>query len=381
MMKGRMDGLSGLTIGEVLKNHAINYPKHIAVVDVDHEKRYTFDQLNNRVNRLANSLLDMGIQKGDSVGIFMRDLVEFFELMCALNKIGAIWAPCNYRFTAGEAQRQLEHSDPKMLFFEEEYFDLVEEIRRNMPNIEKYVVVGETKKPRYQLYEALLDGSSEGDPEPKDEVSSKDVIGIIYTSGTTGVAKGPMHKLKMKSDYLKALPAEKGVGTVSEEKLRVMWAISGPFYSDPFRFLEERGVSVPYWHIGAGSRISGCRYPNYGDESEYGRKLTPLEEEARILNCSAWGGLGDRWIEDTLYICRDLNIDAIIYFQQWGCTVSHNLGKLVADSSEKELGIPTLLVEGRMLVEETFDQRQFEEMLEDFVDICIKYKYESGKGS
>jgi len=69
-----------------------------------------------------------------------------------------------------------------------------------------------------------------------------------------------------------------------------------------------------------------------------------------ILNCSAWGGLGDSWIEDTLYICRDLNIDAIIYFQQWGRTVSHNLGKLVADSSEKELGIPTLLVEGRMLV-------------------------------
>ena len=48
----------------------------------------------------------------------------------------------------------------------------------------------------------------------------------------------------------------------------------------------------------------------------------------------------------------------------------------MADSSEKELGIPTLLVEGRMLVEETFDQRQFEEMLEDFVDICIKHKYE-----
>lgn len=106
-----------------------------------------------------------------------------------------------------------------------------------------------------------------------------------------------MHKLKMKSDYLKALPAEKGVGTVSEEKLRVMWAISGPFYSDPFRFLEERGVSVPYWHIGAGSRISGCRYPNYGDESEYGRKLTPFEEEAGSSTARPgvdWGTAGQR---------------------------------------------------------------------------------------
>ncbi len=144
-MKGGMDGLSGLTIGEVLRNHALNYPKHMAVVDVDHEKRYTFEQLNNRVNRLANSLLDMGIQKGDRVGILMKDLVEIFELMCALNKIGVIWAPCNYRFTAGEVQRQLDHSDPKMLFFEEEYLDLIEEIRGNLPGIERYVVVGETK--------------------------------------------------------------------------------------------------------------------------------------------------------------------------------------------------------------------------------------------
>lgn len=192
-MKGGMDGLSGLTIGEVLRNHALNYPEHMAVVDVDHEKRYTFEQLNNRVNRLANSLLDMGIQKGDRVGIFMKDLVEVFELMCALNKIGAIWAPCNYRFTAGEVQRQLEHSDQKMLFFEDEYLDLVEEIRGNLPGIERYVVVGKTKKPRYQLYEALLEGSSEGEPAPKDEVTSKDVIGVIYTSGTTGVAKGAMH--------------------------------------------------------------------------------------------------------------------------------------------------------------------------------------------
>ena len=169
--------------------------------------------------------------------------------------------------------------------------------------------------------------------------------------------------------------ADKGISAVAEEKLRVMWAISGPFYADPFKFLEERGVSIPYWHIGAGSRISGCVYPYYGDETEYGRKLTPLEEEARIINCSAWGGLGDRWIEDTLFICRDLKIDAIIYFQQWGCTVSHNLGRIVADSAETELGIPTLLVEGRMLIEETFDRRQFEERLGDFVDLCIEQKH------
>ncbi len=165
--------------------------------------------------------------------------------------------------------------------------------------------------------------------------------------------------------------ADKGMGAVKEEKLRVMWGVSGPFFADPFRFLEEKGVSIPYWHIGEGSRFSGAHFPFYGDESEYGRKLSPLEDEARMFNSSAWGGLGKRWIEDTIFLCRDLSIDALIYYQLWGCTVTVNLGKIVADAVERELGIPTLLVEGRCLDQESFDQRELENKLADFVEMCL----------
>ena len=189
------DGLCGMTLGGVLRNQAMNYPKRVAVVDVDHEKRYTYEELNKRVNLLTNTLLKMGVKKGDIIGIFMRDLVEFIELMIALNKIGGIWAPCNYRFTPGEAQRQLLHSHPKMLFFEDAYVELVEEIKGSLPNIETYVAVG-GEVPGYRSYEDLLKDSSEEEPQPEEEVTSEDIIGIIYTSGTTGVGKGSMHTHK-----------------------------------------------------------------------------------------------------------------------------------------------------------------------------------------
>lgn len=194
-MSNSKDGLCGMTIGGILKNQAINYPKRMAVVDVDHEKRYTFEELNKRVNCLANSLLKMGLKEGDFIGIFMTDLMEFLELMLALNKIGAIWAPCNYRYTPHEAQLQLSHSEPKMLFFEDCYLSLVEDISPNLRSINTYVAVGK-KLPGYLYYEDLLINSSEKEPQPAKELSSDNTIGIIYTSGTTGVGKGCMHSHK-----------------------------------------------------------------------------------------------------------------------------------------------------------------------------------------
>jgi len=192
-MLGKIDGLSGLTIGEILRNQALNYPRHEAVVDMEQNKRYTYEKLNNRVNRLANALLDMGLQKGDKVAILLMDRVECLEIMYALNKIGGIWAPVNYRFTPQEVKQQVLHSDASMLFFEEDFVESIEEIRGSLPNIDKYVILGEKENSRCDFYEALFEGFSEEEPILKDPISSEDIIGMVYTSGTTGVSKGCMH--------------------------------------------------------------------------------------------------------------------------------------------------------------------------------------------
>ncbi|MDP6180794.1 MAG: 2-hydroxyacyl-CoA dehydratase family protein, partial [Desulfatiglandales bacterium] len=68
--------------------------------------------------------------------------------------------------------------------------------------------------------------------------------------------------------------AEKGFGAVENERLRVLWAVSGPFYANPFALLEKRGVSIPWFQFDAAARFSGIIYGYYGDEKEYGRKLS-----------------------------------------------------------------------------------------------------------
>lgn len=168
--------------------------------------------------------------------------------------------------------------------------------------------------------------------------------------------------------------AEKGMSAVKEEKLRVLWAVSGPFYANPFEVLERRGVSIPWFHYDLASRWAAGKFGVYGDEAEYGKKLTPVEEEARMTNCHAWGSLAQRWVDDTLDICRELSIDAIINFVQIGCTATGSLFSILEDEAKKQLGILTLNIEGRQLDPAYFDEKAVSAQLELFVDRCLMEK-------
>jgi benzoyl-CoA reductase/2-hydroxyglutaryl-CoA dehydratase subunit BcrC/BadD/HgdB len=168
--------------------------------------------------------------------------------------------------------------------------------------------------------------------------------------------------------------AEKGIGALEEEKLRLLWVVTGPFYFNPFRVLAERGVAVPALQFGWMTRLYGIKYHNYGDETEYGRKLSPLEEQARFLNSNSWGVLGETWVVDTLDACRSLKVDGMVYYSQIGCTASAGLGRMVAERAEEELNIPTLIMEGRQLDAHFKSQEECEEELNNFVDLCLSRK-------
>lgn len=191
----------------------------------------------------------------------------------------------------------------------------------------------------------------------------------MYSNGMQSV-----NYMNQYRDDLYAMVA-KGKLPLKEEKLRFMWAVSGPFHDDVFTYLATKGVSIPWFQIGNSSRTSGVNgYAMYGEEKEYGRKLTPLEEDARMLNRSAWGGLGRRWIEDIKFLVKDLSLDGVVYFRQWGCTTTVGLGRITAEELEKELGVPVLLTEGRMIDTEGYSGEKFRETLDEFIDIALEKK-------
>ena len=82
-----------MTVGDMLVRNANKFPKKTAIVADGEEISYK--ALNARVNGLANSLLKMGLQKGDRIGVLVHNCRQFVEIYFAVAKTGGIFCPYN----------------------------------------------------------------------------------------------------------------------------------------------------------------------------------------------------------------------------------------------------------------------------------------------
>ena len=74
-----------MTIGNIVSRNAIQFPDREALVFED--LRYTWTELNDRINRLANSLLSLGLKKGDKVAMLAENIPAMVEANYALARI------------------------------------------------------------------------------------------------------------------------------------------------------------------------------------------------------------------------------------------------------------------------------------------------------
>ena len=178
-----------LNLGEILRVHAKNYPKKIAVKDW-HGKTRTYPELDSRTNSLANGLLSMGLRKGDRLAVMSYNCMEFVEICCACAKIGVVVVTVNWRFVSKEIKYVVDNSDAKAMIAGEEFVDVINAVRPSLRSIgeENFVVVGQAAPKGYINYENLVQGASDDKPDMK--VDSQDTWFQIYTSGTTGIPKG-----------------------------------------------------------------------------------------------------------------------------------------------------------------------------------------------
>ncbi|WP_342512067.1 long-chain-fatty-acid--CoA ligase [Sporosarcina sp. FSL K6-1522] len=175
-----------MTIGNIIRQNALKYKNKPAVMFQN--TQLTYDELNNRANRLANALLNRGYQKGDKVAVFMKNHGVHAEIIVALSKIGVIFVPINYRLVGPEIDYIIRHSDSRGIILTAEYADDVGALLTDLPQLDTVIVVGETALEKTLDYEKLLEQASTS--EPKMEVTEADTFYIGYTSGTTGKPKG-----------------------------------------------------------------------------------------------------------------------------------------------------------------------------------------------
>ncbi|MFJ9933006.1 AMP-binding protein [Streptomyces virginiae] len=185
--------LLGDTIGENLDRTVRRFPDRDALVDVAAGRRWTYAELAADVDALALGLLDLGIVKGDRVGIWAPNRAEWTLVQYATAKIGAVLVTVNPAYRSHELEYVLRQSGIRLLaaadrFKTSDYAAMIEEVRPRCPDLEFVALLGGP------LWNSLLERGRRGDPadlaRAQAALSPDDAVNIQYTSGTTGFPKG-----------------------------------------------------------------------------------------------------------------------------------------------------------------------------------------------
>jgi len=185
------------SMANVVDRLAAVFGDRVAVIleeELDHSflrgRQISYNQIQEFVNRLGNALLKLGVQRGDRVGIYTRNLVELPFCSFAAMKIGAVAIPLNNLLKAGEVNFILEDAQVKLLITDQQTFS---QDFRSPDDLAGNPIMGFLNDPSATPEGAvcLKTMMTEASPELLPvALEPDDLAGIFYTSGTTGFPKG-----------------------------------------------------------------------------------------------------------------------------------------------------------------------------------------------
>ena len=175
------------TLRDLLKRNAKTYPDKTAFIFEN--KRYTFKQVNQRVNSLINALASMGVKKGDRVALLAYNCSQYFEIF-NVAKAGMICVPLNYRSVARELVYLINNSEANTFIVEKEFADTILPIRNELTGVKNYICLDGDAEGMAN-YEQLI--SRFPPDEPTEKLETEDPSTLFYPIGTPGRPKGSLH--------------------------------------------------------------------------------------------------------------------------------------------------------------------------------------------
>ena len=178
-----------MNVGEWVTKRTLSYPERLFLKEED-GREFNNRTFNERVNRMAHALADLGIVKGERVAALMLNSSEFLEIFFACGKTGAIMVPVNFRLAVPELIYILKDSAPHALVYSSDFAEKVQAIKAAGLPIEHYFRHGGDKLAEDPPIANFAARFSADEPVPVREVTDNDPLFIMYTSGTTGDPKG-----------------------------------------------------------------------------------------------------------------------------------------------------------------------------------------------
>ncbi len=178
------------TIGDGLRRSAKRFSNKEAIIF--NQRRWTYLQLDNAVNRVANHLLQSGLKKGDRVAAYGKNSDAYLVLFLACARTGIIHVPINFALVSDELLYLLKQSGAAAIYMDEE-------LMANVDAILKDTAITTTGTLQAQhlsssMADILQISQSDASPLPPEiMVKDTDIAQILYTSGTTSHPKGAIH--------------------------------------------------------------------------------------------------------------------------------------------------------------------------------------------
>lgn len=159
-------------VADALKRTAARYPKRGILFN---ERLYTYGELDALVNQAGRLLQSFGIGRGDTVGLYANNSIEFLALFYACGRIGAALVPVNLLCTAQEADYVLGKARIKALLVDPGF---VAKVQREWPN---QIMIDDELRASLQAFDSSA---------LEVFVGNEDTVAIMFTSGTTAKPKG-----------------------------------------------------------------------------------------------------------------------------------------------------------------------------------------------
>lgn len=150
------------------------------------EQRLTYGQLWGNIQRFANVLVNLGVQRGDCVAVLQTNSQRYVEAYYATAHIGAVFLPMNYRAKLPELEYMLATANAKLLMVGDRYLDSARELMARPSGVQTWIAMESAQPGMLSLEDLMTVASPDFDPP---EVDDEDTTILMYTSGTTALPK------------------------------------------------------------------------------------------------------------------------------------------------------------------------------------------------
>ncbi|HMQ55118.1 MAG TPA: class I adenylate-forming enzyme family protein [Anaerolineae bacterium] len=170
---------------DLLYQGAHRTPDKLALRWVERDRTLTYAQAVTEMERVAGALAALGVRRGDRVGVFAHNGLDYVLAMFGTWRLGAAVTLVNVQYAATLAYF-INDSTPRVLIYTGDHFETIDQHRPSMPCVEHYLCL-DGEQPGALAWQPLLDSAA---PPPPDPTQESDPAHISYTSGTTGLPKG-----------------------------------------------------------------------------------------------------------------------------------------------------------------------------------------------